>query len=526
MKNLLATKRLVWGLMFVLMIAGAGLSYRSGSRYIAAAQAVEQALAVRAAIDETLSQLKDAETGQRGFLITGENEFLEPYHSAVEGLPRSLDQLRRATRQDPVQIQRLAQLDRLAREKLAFMGETIRIRTTGDVAAANARVRGGQGKALMDAVRVQCHAMVQHQDTVLHERRRRADAAQRIAVWGVASGSGLAILLALFGLLTVQRDVQTLQHAADQARKSGERFRLLTENSGDLVRLLDLNGKVTYVSPAVERLLGFGVQEFLELPAKSLMHPDDLPTAGRILSDIASGAVQNGISTYRLRNKSGKYRYFEVRWSTQKDAAGAPTSIHTTGRDVTERRLAEEQLADQAEQLRSLSLRDELTKLYNRRGFMEVARQAQTQARRDRRPAAVVFIDLNGMKQINDQLGHDAGDDALLDTAEVLRKAFGESDVIARLGGDEFVGYSVDLTPTALEELRARVRTLADQVVATRSRPYRLSMSVGAAFSEHGSPESLPELLEKADAAMYRQKKARQAAGNVSSPPPAGPDQS
>jgi diguanylate cyclase (GGDEF)-like protein/PAS domain S-box-containing protein len=526
MTDLLGAKRVVWGLMFVLMTSVALLSYFAGNRYVASERAVEEALAVQAAIDSTLSLLKDAETGQRGYLITGDVQFLTPHRYATEELPQHLAELRRVTREDPAQARRLRELEQLTWQKVAFMSESIRLRSEGDEVHAVERVRSGRGKELMDGIRHQCQEMSQHQQRLLKVRRQQATDARVVAAWGVGLGALLAILLSLFNLLRVHKDTQQLQRAAEVAAASAERFRLLTENTSDLVRLLDITGKVTYVSPSIERLLGFGVQEFLGLPAKSLMHPDDLAMAGAILRDISSGAVDKGMSTYRLRNKADEYRYFEVRWSVQKDLRGAPVSIHTTARDVTERLQAERQLALQAAQLRDLSLRDELTKLYNRRGFMEVAGQAHAQALRDKRMAALIFIDLNGMKRINDELGHEAGDDALLDTAKLIGKALRESDVTARLGGDEFVAFAVDFKVEDLDNLRTRIRALADEFVVLNNRPYRLSLSVGAAVSDPQAPKPLADLLELADASMYEQKRARQAAGNVSVKPPAGALQS
>ena len=526
MASLLKTKRVVWGLIFALVTAVAALSYSSGARYLAAARAVEQALVAQAGIDGTLSLLKDAEAGQRGFILTGDEQFLAPYDAARAELPQRLTALRRISGQDAHQIPRLRRLERLVGEKLAFTEDTIRLRREGDMTAAMALIRGGLGKQLMDAIRAECSAMGEREQEILQGRRQKAATAQSLATWGVGVGTALTILLSLLSLLTVHRDVQTLQQTAEELAASEEHFRLLTENSSDLVRLLDLEGKTVYVSPSVERLLGYGVEEFLALPAKELMHPDDKAAAVSILADVSAGLLAGGLSTYRLRNRSGEYRFFEVRWTVQKTASGAASSIHATGRDVTERIRAEQQLLAQAEQLRSLSLRDELTKLYNRRGFMEVASQAQNLAARDNRPTALVFIDLNGMKRINDELGHDAGDDALVDAAQVLGKALRESDVLARLGGDEFVAFALDFTALDLDGLRMRLRALADEEIKERARPYRLSMSVGAAFSAAGSRKPLSDLLEEADAAMYGQKRARQAAGNVSTPPPANHDAS
>jgi diguanylate cyclase (GGDEF)-like protein/PAS domain S-box-containing protein len=330
----------------------------------------------------------------------------------------------------------------------------------------------------------------------------------------------LTVLLTLGALLTVHRDVTELQSTAEQLAASEEHFRLLTENGNDLVRLLDPQGKTTYVSPSVERLLGYGIEEFMALPALHLLHPDETALAASIVADARNGLLSGGQSTYRLRHKSGEYRFFEVRWSVQRDVRGVVVSLHTAGRDVTERQEALEQLNEHAKRLRDLSLRDELTQLYNRRGFLEVANQARLQSQRDGRRAALVFIDLNGMKRINDELGHEVGDDLLRDAADVIRHSMRDADVVARLGGDEFVIFSLDLDDSGLEALRKRLRERADALVAERARPYRISMSVGAAYNEPASGRSLEDLLEIADAAMYETKRARQAAGGVSLLPP------
>jgi diguanylate cyclase (GGDEF)-like protein/PAS domain S-box-containing protein len=521
MASLLKAKRLIWGLIFLLVTATAALSYVAGTRYMATVVAVEQAVAVQSAIERALSLLKDAETAQRGFLLTGDPEFLSPYDLARGELPRPVADLKQFAAHDSSQTRRVRDLERLTGEKLAFIDDAIKARREGDGTGATALVRSGRGKHLMDEIRAVGRRMSEHERSILVERRRDAEAAKGTATWGVSLGSLLSVLLALFSFLTVTRDMKALRRAADDVAASEAHFRLLTEKTSDLVRLFDPDGKVTYVSPSVEDLLGYTIQEFLALPARSLLHPDELSLTASITSDIKSGSVSSGTATYRLRHKTGDYRYFEVQWSAQRDSAGNVASIHTVGRDVTERKLAEERLAAQTEDLRSLSLRDELTTLYNRRGFLEVAEQVNAQAARAGRPAALIFVDLNGMKRINDEIGHDAGDDALKDAATVLRAALAPSDVVARLGGDEFVAFSLDFSSDELDPLRQRIRSLADAVVTQNRRPFRLSMSVGAAFSEPDAPRTLADLLERADAAMYEQKRARHAAGGVSIAPPA-----
>jgi diguanylate cyclase (GGDEF)-like protein/PAS domain S-box-containing protein len=520
MATFLKTKRLGWAIVFLLVTAVGLLSYFSGRRYVAAMSAVEHTLALQSAIHGVLSSLKDAETAQRGYNLTGDVDFLEPHATAVRELPALFDSLSTLAAGDDVQVARLARLRSLTDQKLAYVAESIRVRQSDDVALARQRVRSGQGKAIMDQVRSECRSMLEHEERRLQQRKQEAQRAEVAGEWGVGVGSVLTIALSLFSLLTVQRDVDELKRTAEDLAKSEEYYRLLTEHSNDLVRLMSLSGKVSYVSPSVEHLLGYTVREYLDLSPLALLHPDEIDSARELLQKVVSGESSGGISNYRLRHNSGEYRWFEVHWSVRKDAQGKPVDLHLSGRDVTERRAAEAQLNAYADQLKTLSLRDELTGLYNRRGFLEVAAQAHSLARRDGRPAALVFMDLNGMKRINDEHGHDIGDLALVDTADVLLLASQSTDVVARLGGDEFVVFALDFTEVELVSLRARLRELADARVAESGRPFRISMSVGAAYLPVGSTLSLQQLLESADQAMYEQKNRRRAAGNVSLAPP------
>jgi diguanylate cyclase (GGDEF)-like protein len=159
-------------------------------------------------------------------------------------------------------------------------------------------------------------------------------------------------------------------------------------------------------------------------------------------------------------------------------------------------------------ELREMSLSDELTGLYNRRGFLLLGGQALRDARRAGRPVSVLFFDADGLKKVNDSLGHDVGSKLLLDIATLLRATFRGSDVVGRVGGDEFAvithGRQPDLAP-ALRRL--------DDATATPNcagnRPYRISLSVGQVTSDPQGEESLTELLDRADAAMYQTKRQR-----------------
>jgi diguanylate cyclase (GGDEF)-like protein len=241
----------------------------------------------------------------------------------------------------------------------------------------------------------------------------------------------------------------------------------------------------------------------------------------QFLLDFDGTPLASRVLTYRLRHKSGEYRFFEAHGTARRDEKGGVRVYHLAARDVTARQHADDAQSVRSVQLQHLSLHDELTGLYNRRGFSEVAGRTRDLAAREGRAAALIFVDLNGMKQINDELGHAAGDTALLDTASLLNSIHHEADVVARLGGDEFAMFCLDFTPDDLEPLRQRMRALADSEAALHGRGFRLSMSAGAAYIGEGSQESLLELVERADSSMYAAKRARSAAGGISIGPPA-----
>lgn len=159
--------------------------------------------------------------------------------------------------------------------------------------------------------------------------------------------------------------------------------------------------------------------------------------------------------------------------------------------------------------LRSLSLIDDLTRLYNRRGFITLAEQHIKLANRTNNGLLLVFADLDDMKLINDTCGHQQGDRALVDTAEILKVTFRESDIIARMGGDEFAIVAVEANPDSTALL---VKRLHQQLDLYNSRPdalYKLSISLGIVHYEPGQSCSLDELLSQADTLMYEEKRRR-----------------
>ncbi|HEX6242984.1 MAG TPA: PAS domain S-box protein, partial [Polyangiales bacterium] len=168
-----------------------------------------------------------------------------------------------------------------------------------------------------------------------------------------------------------------------------------------------------------------------------------------------------------------------------------------------------------AEAVRSLSLTDELTGLNNRRGFLALAEAQLRLAARHARPACLLFIDMDGLKQINDHLGHEMGDAAIADVATVLRAAFRESDILGRLGGDEFVALLMDVGGPEHAASMHRLHEAMTLHNVTHSRSYVLAVSVGATSFDPHKPEDIESLLARADSLMYEQKRRRKGRGSI-----------
>jgi len=194
---------------------------------------------------------------------------------------------------------------------------------------------------------------------------------------------------------------------------------------------------------------------------------------------------------------SGREGWTTATFGPLRDAQGAIIGVIANVRDITLRKETEELL-------RSQSTMDELTGLHNRRGFLTLAQEYLKLADRNREAVLLVFADLDGLKAVNDTLGHRAGDQALQDVAAILRQTFRASDVVARFGGDEFAILAMETPMASQENLLVRLHQNLAAHNASRAMPLSLSLGVAGYDREH--PCALEELLARADAAMYEQK--------------------
>jgi diguanylate cyclase (GGDEF)-like protein/PAS domain S-box-containing protein len=291
-----------------------------------------------------------------------------------------------------------------------------------------------------------------------------------------------------------------------RTRNSELRYRMLADYSHDVVVRMRADGQRLYVSPSARDILGWEPEELLT-SRWDLVHPEDRATQREAMTRLfASGQPNTAI--YRLRHKDGHYVWIEAvsRPLPSEDEDGTMDVIYS-GRDVSLRIAAEQALLASQRELETLARVDSLTGLPNRRQFDERLALAVARSQRPGLPVALLYLDIDRFKQINDSHGHGVGDQVLQVFAERLVGCVRAGDLAARLGGDEFVVLVEDaMLPQAAETIaRKLVATMADDIAVDAIR-VRATTSIGIAFCPFRT--SAEALMAAADAALYDAKKA------------------
>jgi diguanylate cyclase (GGDEF)-like protein/PAS domain S-box-containing protein len=275
---------------------------------------------------------------------------------------------------------------------------------------------------------------------------------------------------------------------------------VLLAASADLTTLSTLDGSYLYVSPVCRSMLGREPADLVGRTADDFVHPDDVDVA-RAARTAAKRGAGVAVARHRLACADGRYLWTESALRAVRLPGGDETLLLTTVRDIAERTVAESRLEHQA-------LTDPLTGIANRTVFMDRLGLALRRLHRSSGLIAVIYLDLDHFKVINDSLGHSAGDELLLKVAERTLRSLRPSDTLARLGGDEFVVLAEGLggVPEAM--------ALAERICAAVESPFELEgesfvCTVSAGVATTTDPGQLPEgLLQEADLALYRAKAA------------------
>jgi len=337
---------------------------------------------------------------------------------------------------------------------------------------------------------------------------------------------GLAALVLLFDFYAVYQHLQ-LHRIRRQLAERDQLFQLISENAADMIALVDSDGRRLYNSPAYLKVLGYSPEDLKATSSIEQIHPDDRP---RVLkaAEKARLSGQGERVEYRIRHKDGSWRTLESTACAIRNARGQTDKLVIVNRDITERKRAEEMLVHNA-------FHDGLTNLPNRALFLDRLQHALTLSKRHSNyKFAVLLIDVDEFKIINDSLGHTAGDELLIQIGQRLKDSVRRADTVsrprtsevpgrptdddtlARLGGDEFAILLDDIRDP-IEAVRVAERLQAELATpfVTNQQEIVISASIGIAAST--SPHTRAEdLLRDADIAMYRAKRAGKARCEVS----------
>ena len=292
-------------------------------------------------------------------------------------------------------------------------------------------------------------------------------------------------------------------------------YRLLTEDAQDVLWRTDSQLVITYISPADERLRGFRADEVVGRHVFDMFNEEGVAVLkamiARRVQEEASGTPVGFLNfEVQHRCKDGRLIWGEVLSKPDRNAQGEIIGYHGITREITERKRLEEQV-------HQLAFHDPLTHLANRRLMLDHLEQAMSASKRSQRHGALLFLDLDNFKPLNDTQGHGVGDLLLIEVAERLKACVREADTVARFGGDEFVVLLSELStqPGEADEqavaIAEKVRTRLAEPYVLRSAPsapairHECTASIGVAVF-HGRDESQNTVIDRADAAMYRAK--------------------
>ncbi|UQX03133.1 EAL domain-containing protein [Streptomyces sp. RerS4] len=313
--------------------------------------------------------------------------------------------------------------------------------------------------------------------------------------------TGCTVVLAL----VIRQGIMLLDNIAltQELAQKENHFRSLVQGSSDVIMIAAPTGTLRYVSPAAAGVYGRDAEELVGTELAALIHPDDL---GRVVHEVrrflAAPPAEEPTTRIECRFQSGSGEWLNVESTVNRHQGG----LILNSRDVTERVRLQAQLQHSAEH-------DPLTDLPNRALFTRRVRQALTGRRAGDHSTAVLFIDLDGFKAVNDTIGHQAGDELLVEAARRLQDAVRAGDTAARLGGDEFAALILGDGSRDRGAREYQVHEIAERLRATLSQPYRIAgsevrvaASIGVAFADPGITPS--DLMRNADLAMYRAKAA------------------
>ncbi|WP_252502798.1 bifunctional diguanylate cyclase/phosphodiesterase [Sporosarcina sp. Marseille-Q4943] len=295
----------------------------------------------------------------------------------------------------------------------------------------------------------------------------------------------------------ISRDVSEKKRIEEALIRSEKKYRLIAENMTDLVTVINSVGMITYASPSLTPVLGFPLEYYQGKNAIDIVHPEDLPVVQEQFYSLfhSQGSAE---MEFRYEHKTREWIWLEAKGTYFVDEKNGEGFILVVSRVIEEKKMMREKLTQ-------LAFHDELTKLPNRRLFQEIMRQTLKEAKRHEEKCALLYMDIDKFKWVNDHLGHSVGDELLIRIAERVKRTLRESDVFARLGGDEFLVLLPDTDENAAIAIGKQILDTFVEEWKIRGNSFTTTSSIGIAiFPRDGA--TMDELMTNADNALYKAK--------------------
>lgn len=313
---------------------------------------------------------------------------------------------------------------------------------------------------------------------------------------------GSTLVMRYFNIRSIVNELSLkyeLESTVTVMKESENKFRSLVDSTEDSIYLLDRNFKYLFINKNHIGRMGLAGKEYTGKAYGDFHSQDDTEA----FTNIANIVFKTGESIRNEYKSKRDGKYFLQTFSPVKGEDGQTIALTVISKNITE-------LKHMEEQLRSLSLTDELTGVYNRRGVITLTERLLKLADRQKKGLYMLYADLDNLKRINDTFGHKEGDRALIETAYLLRNNYRNSDIIGRIGGDEFVVIPAGASDDKVETISERFNNILAKHNEKEDRKYELTMSIGIAYYDPESPCSIYDLITRADNLMYIDKKQKQ----------------